>query len=110
MTSFKRFVLFRESADKIAVIAQHMVENQGNPSLDQAKEGLMKTFQQEFQKDAQGALTWLNNLYTKVLPSDYKGFYTQFQQQGQQQPAQGQQQPAQGQQQQQQQQPAQQGK
>lgn len=110
MMSFKRYVIFKEAETKI----QAIVENQqnGSQALDQAKGQLMSAFQAAFQQDPQGALTWLNNLYTKALPGDYQGYYSQYQkaQQGQQQqPQQGQQQPPQQGQQQQSPQQGQQG-
>ena len=96
MKTFKEYLFLRESFEKIDIIAEKLVENQNyNQSLEKAKGNLMQTFQQEFQKNPQGALMWLDNLYKKVLPGDYKNFYGQYQKvqqpQQQQQPQQNQQ-------------------
>jgi hypothetical protein len=87
MISFKNYLLYRGAVEKIPAIARRLVENQDTAALDQAKTTLMNTFQQEFQKNPQAALTWLNQLYTKGLPADYKNYYGQWQQQQKAAPA-----------------------
>ena len=61
---------------------RNLTENQtvNNPNLEKAKQSFMNAFQQEFSRDPQSALIWLNNLYTQSLPTDYKKFYGQWQQ------------------------------
>lgn len=101
MKSFQHYVKSRDLTLEQQAQAAQPVQNQ---VLDNAKNSLMASFNQEFQRDPQGALTWLNNLYTKALPAEYQAVYGKWQKsQGNQQQQQGQQ-PAQ--QQQQQQQPA----
>jgi hypothetical protein len=108
MMSFNNYLQFRQVESKINSIASRIVENQaqGNPAtaqaLDQAKQQLMGAFEQQFKSDPSGALSWLNSLYTTVLPQDYKTKYGEYQKSQGQQPQQQSQQPQQQQQQQQQ--------
>jgi uncharacterized protein (DUF2225 family) len=75
-------------------VAVRMVEAVQGPAVNQAlaaaKNQLMQVFQQQFAADPNAALIWLNNLFTKELPQDYKNWYAQSQrnQSPQQQPAQ----------------------
>ncbi len=80
MMSFKKFALYREVSDKIAVIATMYAEQADTQALENAKKTLLGSFEQEFNKDPGAALTWLSNLYTKALPADYKNYYTRYQQ------------------------------
>jgi hypothetical protein len=118
MMSFNNYLLYRRAAEKIGLIARRIVEQQqqqqpqqpqqgqqgqSQAALDNAKNLLMRTFEQEFQKDPKSALTWLNNLYTQVLPKDYEAQYNKWQEgqkknQPNQQQGQGQGQQQQGQQ------------
>jgi hypothetical protein len=83
MITFNNYLKTRLVEYQIDVIARSYLENQGNPqtaqALDGAKQQLMTAFEQQFKSDAQGALTWLNDLFTKVLPNDYKTKYAEFQ-------------------------------
>jgi hypothetical protein len=65
---------------------------QQTSSLDKSFQSFMSAFNQEFQKDPQSSLTWLNNLYTQMLPEQYQQLYAQWQKGNQQPPQQQQQQ------------------
>lgn len=105
MKNFRHYVKFRDLALEQQAQAAQPVQNQ---VLDNAKNSLMASFNQEFQRDPQGSLTWLNNLYTKVLPAEYQSIYGKWKQNNQAQQPQPQQQQQQQQQPQQPQQPPQQ--
>lgn len=97
MMTFDNYMLLVQAEQKIDAIARRMVEAVGNSqvqvALNNAKGELMKVFNAQMQADPTAALTWLNDLYTKQLPTEYKTLYQQWQQknqQNQQQPNQNQ--------------------
>lgn len=102
MKSFSSYAKSRDLFLEQQAQQQQPVQNQ---VLDNAKNSLMSTFNQEFQRDPQGSLTWFNNLYTKVLPAEYQTIYSQWQKSSQGNQQQQPQQQNQPQQQPQQQQP-----
>lgn len=58
-------------------VAENVNPQNTQRSLDIAKNQLMTAFEQQFKLDPNTALTWMNQLFTKILPADYKKYYDQ---------------------------------